>query len=50
MNKQRIFYFIVCVIGGGLIGLASANIKSMLGIFLLVSGAYLMISSILRMK
>ena len=50
MLKQRIFYIIVCAIGGLLIGLATANIKSMLGIFLLVSGIYLVVSSVLRMR
>lgn len=50
MTKQRIFYAIVCIIGGLLIGLASANIKSMLGLFLLISGVYLVISSVLRMR
>ena len=50
MVKQRIFYAIICLLGGLLIGFASANLKSMLGIFLLVSGIYLVISSILRMK
>lgn len=50
MAKQRIFYIIVCIIGGLLIGMASTNIKSMLGIFLLVSGIYLVVSSVLRMK
>lgn len=50
MTKQRIFYTIICIIGGALMGLATANLKSMLGIFLLISGIYLVVSSVLRMR
>lgn len=50
MRKQRIFYAVVCMIGGLLMGLASANLKSMLGIFMFVSGIYLVVSSSIRMR
>ena len=50
MNKQKIFYLVFCCIGGAMMGIATANLKSMLGVFLLIAGIYLVISSILRMK